>query len=113
MGGATEGTGDVSEAVEVEQREWRGTAGGRGKGGAAAEGAGSSPSRSSRGAGRLQGGAGVGPGSTGTWLQLDLQLADRTVLAQQLHLPVQGVQPEGGLQAGEGSTCAGTDRWVG
>lgn len=45
-----------------------------------------------------------GLGGVDTWLQLDLQLADWAVLSQELHLPVQGIQAEGRLQAGEGST---------
>lgn len=45
----------------------------------------------------------------GTWLQLDLQLADWAVLSEELHLPVQGIQAEGRLQTGESSTWKVTE----
>lgn len=57
-----------------------------------------------------------GLAAVGTWLQLDLQLADRAVLSEELHLPVQGIQAEGRLQTGEGSPWTGTGgqwRWEG
>lgn len=60
------------------------------------------PDWAGRGAWPLQGWA-----AAGTWLQLDLQLADRAVFSEKLHLPVQGVQAEGCLQTGECRTWTG------
>lgn len=40
-----------------------------------------------------------------TWLQFNLKLADRVVFSKELHLSVESIEAERGLQARESSSC--------